>query len=156
MINSCGTGKPTEADGSGRRRSGSSPAKVRCASSPAAAAGSTAAAPRKAHWRAQRSPTPKKLLFCCAAVLSFCGPGLRPCRLWHSSSRIHRSSTPEGALASGAKPHRSRSQQQQDPAAFFFLCCCGRGSRTDAGGKADGEENGSGSSGSGGFGMPGG
>ena len=41
----------------------------------AAAAKSTAAAPRKAHWRAQRSPTPKKQLFCCAAVLlSFVGP----------------------------------------------------------------------------------
>ena len=75
MINSFGTGKPTEADGSGRRRSGSSPAKVRCSGSPAAAAESTAAAPRKAHWRAQRSPTPKKQLFCCAAVLlSFVGP----------------------------------------------------------------------------------
>ena len=68
MINSCGRGKPTEADGSGGRRSGSSPAKVRCSGSPAAA-------PRKAHWRALRSPTPKKLLFCCAAVLlSFVGP----------------------------------------------------------------------------------
>ena len=31
----------------------------------------------------------------------------------------------------------------------------GTGKPTDAGGKADGEENGSGSSGSGGFGMPG-
>ena len=115
MINSFGTGKRTEADGSGRRRSGSSPAKgplfeqpgkrsaVRAArqqqqdppqhpgrrigerseAPPAescsfvvlqccclfvvpafgragfgiAAAGSTAAAPRKAHWRAERSPT---------------------------------------------------------------------------------------------------
>ena len=63
---------------------------IRCSSSPAAA-------PRKAHWRAQRSPTPKKLLFCCAAVLlSFCGPGLRPCRLWHSSSS-HRSRRPRKA-----------------------------------------------------------
>ena len=65
-------------------------------------------------WRAQRSPTPKKQLFCCAAVLlSFCGPGLRPCRLWHSSSS-HRSRRPRKAhWRAQRSPHRSRRQQQQ-------------------------------------------
>ena len=147
MINSFGTGKPTEADGNGRgtgKRTEAAEA-VRlfglfgCSGCSAVRAVRAAAAllprmasgerqrsphrsrrPRKAHWRAQRSPTPKKQLFCCAAVLlSFCGPGLRPCRLWHSS-RIHRS----------RDPGRRSGERQRSPTCrvllfslFVFVLC---------------------------------
>ena len=112
MINSFGTGKPTEADGSGRRRSGSSPAKVRCSSSPAAA-------PRKAHWRAQRSPTPKKQLFCCAAVLlSFVGPA------------YGRAGFGIAAAATAAAPRKAHWRAQRSPTCrellfslFVFVLC---------------------------------
>ena len=68
MINSCGTGKPTEADGSGRgsgRKRTEAAAAVRAVRAVRAAA---ALLPRMASGERQRSPHRKELLFCCASV----------------------------------------------------------------------------------------
>ena len=138
MINSFGTGKPTEADGergSGRKRrqlfglfgwsgsisegEGSKPAagvrlvgrRLSSPAWPAASGAKPPPAPRKAHWRAERSPTAagasssriQQLSFSCAVVFA---------AVAYRRQRRGLSSPPHGHRRAEAKPPPQQEQQQ--------------------------------------------
>ena len=70
--------------------------------------------------RGERSEAPPQraahVLCCCVVV--FCGPGLRPCRRWRGSSRIHRSRRPRKA-----QRRAQRSPTPKSCSCVVLLCC---------------------------------